>query len=196
MAFLGIRHGFVQGSLGQTDGYGADKGTGRVEGIHGDAEALAFPADTVCFRNDHVFQDQFARIGRADAHLVFFLADLEARRVAGHDESRQATDTAVLARVGEDQIDIGDTTIGDKGLRPVQGIGLVFLIMYGTSGNTARVGARTGFRQREGGQAAVVQHVAPHLFCSSLPARRTGAVARELAAMEVATPAQPLPSSS
>ena len=172
MAFLGVGDSFVQGRLRQTHCHGTDEGPCGIQGVHGDTEALPFPADAVLFRNDHVFQDQFARIRRTDAHLVLFFTYLEARRVARYNERRQAADAAVFAGVRENQVDVGDTAVGDEGLGPVQGIGLLFLVMDGAGGNAAGIGTSARFGEGEGSQAAVVQHVAPHLLLRVVPGQQ------------------------
>ena len=101
------------------DRYGADERTGRVEGIHGNAEALAFAAEAIFHGDEAVLEDQFRRIRRADTHLVFFLADRKARRALADDKGRQAADAAGLARIGKDDEYFSQGAVRNKTFRAV-----------------------------------------------------------------------------
>ena len=88
LAFLRILNGLIHSTLSDTQSLRGDTDTAAVQGLHGDAEALAELAKEVFLRHFAVFENQLAGRAAADTHLQLFLADAEARHALLDDEGR------------------------------------------------------------------------------------------------------------
>ena len=162
----------IQAGLGQTYGHSCHERTGAVQGVHGDAEALAFPAYPHGFRNHHIFQDQLTGIGRTDAHLVFFPAHTETGRPFRYDKGRQPADPAGFPGIGEHQEAVGDAPVGDEYLVPVQDV--MVPVFYGFGGYCPCIGAGARFRQSKSSQFARIQQVALVFFLFLIASQQNG----------------------
>ena len=85
-ALFGVFYRFVDSPLGNADGQGCNHRPGQVQGLHGVDEALPFFTDEVVCRDVDVLENDFCRVGQADAHFIFFFADRNARAVPFDDE--------------------------------------------------------------------------------------------------------------
>ena len=93
-----------------------------------------------------ILKDQLAGIAGAQAQLVFFLARPESLRSLLDDESREPVGSFAFIRNGDDHRYICEAPIGDECLVAVQDIPVALLCCGCT--RIARVGTRTGLRQR------------------------------------------------
>ena len=158
-ADFGVFTAGAESRFGNADGNGADERTGSVQGIHGDTEAVAFPAETVFDRHEAVLEDEFCRIGSADAHFVFSFADGEARSPLADDEGCQSADAAALAGIGEDDEDFGQGPVGNEAFRTVEDIALAIFGLHGTRRNGTGIGTSPRFGQGESSQVVIVDDV-------------------------------------
>ena len=158
-ADLGIFAAGTESGFGNADGNGTDEGTGCIQSIHGDAEAMAFAAETVFGRDEAVLEDEFRRIGSADAHFIFSLADCEARRPLADDEGRQAADAAALAGVGEDDEDFGQGAVGNEAFRTIEDIAFAVFGLHGPRRNGTGIGTGARFSQGKSGQVVFIDDI-------------------------------------
>ena len=163
-ALLSIFNSAIQRSLSNTNGYSANEGTSAVQGVHSNAEAFAFAAYAIGFRDNNVLQHQLAGVGGTNAHLVFFLANAKARGVLRNDEGSQATDAAGFAGVSKYQENLCQATIGDEHFGTVQSVGAILFILFCASGNATSITASAGLGQSKGSQTAIVQNIAVHFL--------------------------------
>ena len=89
-ALLGIGDGVIQRALRQSGHLRADADAALIQRLDGDLVAFAHFADDVGFGNAAIVQNQLAGGGGADAQLVLFLADGEAREIALDQKRRDA----------------------------------------------------------------------------------------------------------
>ena len=157
---------------------------------------MAFAAETVFGRDEAVLEDEFRRIGSADAHFIFSLADCEARRPLADDEGRQAADAAALAGVGEDDEDFGQGAVGNEAFRTIEDIAFAVFGLHGPRRNGTGIRNRCRFSQGKSGQVVFIDDIEIAFLLVVVTGNDAGYEARALAATVVATPAQPLPNSS
>lgn len=101
-----------------------------------------------------VLENDFRRVGQADAHLIFFLADRNAWAVPFDDESRNAFDALCLVGNGKDRVDRSDAAVGDEAFRAVQ---YVFIALFDSDCRPGcRIGAGIGFGQAESAETAAL----------------------------------------
>ena len=94
--------------------------TAAVQGLHSNLEAFAFFAEQIFFRNFAVFKNQFSCQGGVTAHLVFDLAEAEARHAFFYDESGNAVYASALIGHSKDDIGFSFAAVGDEDLGAVQ----------------------------------------------------------------------------
>ena len=70
----------------------------------------------------NVLEDNFCRVGEADAHLVFFSANGNAFAVTFNDESRDAFYALRLIRYSEYGVNGSNAAVGDEAFRAVDNI--------------------------------------------------------------------------
>ena len=87
---LRVADGVIERALRQADHLRADADASLVERLDRDLVALAELAEHAGARHLAVLEDQLAGAARADAELVFLLADREARRPALDEERGDA----------------------------------------------------------------------------------------------------------
>ena len=102
-ALLRVGERMIERALRQAHHLRADADAAFVQCLDRDLVALADFADHVGFGNAAIVQDQLAGGRRADAELVFLLADLEAREIAFDQERGDAFIAGVGIHVGEQQ---------------------------------------------------------------------------------------------
>src|SRR4029453_13465481 len=90
LAFLHVGDRVIERALREAEHLRADADAAFVERLDRDLVALADLAEDLRFRHDAVFEDGVARAAGADAELVLFLADGEARGAAIDDECGDA----------------------------------------------------------------------------------------------------------
>ena len=158
-ADFGVFTASAESRFSNADGNGADERTSSVQGIHGNTEAVTFPAETVFDRYEAVLEDEFCRIGSADAHFVFSFADGEAWRPLADDESCQSADTAALAGIGEDDEDFGQGPVGNEAFRTVEDIAFAIFSLHSTRRNGTGIRACPRFGQGESSQVVIVDDI-------------------------------------
>ena len=96
----------VQRARGDADHLRADADASFVQRLDRDLVALADGAEHVRRGHFDVVENQLRRARRADAELVFLLADAESLEAALDDERRDALVARRRIRVGEDDVDL------------------------------------------------------------------------------------------
>src|SRR5213078_944816 len=81
---------------------------------------LVHAAEQVVERDAAVLEDHLGGVRGPDAELGLLLALLEARRSLRHDERRLTAVAECWIHSCDDDVDIGDSAVGDEDLRPVQ----------------------------------------------------------------------------
>ena len=126
----------------------ADADAAFVQRLDGDLVALADFAEHVRFRHAAVFENQLAGGRRADAELVFLLADGEAGEVALDEERGDAVVAGLGIDGGEDDEESGFVAVGDPQLAAVEDVVAAFGV--GAGRQRERVAAGAGFGERVG----------------------------------------------
>ena len=151
---FGIFDRFINSPLGNANSQRGNHGARQVQRLHGVDEALPFLANEMICRNVDVLEDDFRRIGQADAHLIFFFADGNARAVAFDDEGRNTFNAFRLVGDGKYCIDRSDTAISDEAFRAVQ---YVFIPLFDSDCRpSCRIGTGIGFSQAESAETAAL----------------------------------------
>ena len=104
----------VEGAAGKAERGGADRRAEHVEHRHGDLEAVARLADHGGGGDAHAVEGEPRQRMRRDDFQP--LGDVEALRVGGHEEGRDALRAWRFAGAREDDIEVGDAAVGDPGL--------------------------------------------------------------------------------
>ena len=125
LALLNVLDGFLHRALADAERLGSDADAAAVKRLHCDSKALALFAEQVLFGNDAVFHDKLAGRAAADAHLLFLLANGEAREVLFNDERRNALVARLLVGHGEDDVHMRIARIGNEDLGAVEHIMIV-----------------------------------------------------------------------
>ena len=99
-----------------------DTDTPAVQSSHRDLEAVAFLAKKVLLWNFNIVEDQLRSAGRADAHLVIMIAELEAFPAFLYDKGGDAACSDIRCSNSKDNICISLRCVGDKDLAAVQQI--------------------------------------------------------------------------
>ena len=86
----------------------------QPRGVIREAEALAFFAEHIAFRNNAIFKDKFSGGRTADTHFLFFGADGESGSVFGNDKRGDTASTFALIGHRHDDISVSVTTVGDE----------------------------------------------------------------------------------
>src|SRR5262245_31968736 len=143
-ALLGELDRFVERALGNAERLRSDAGTGAVEGGERDLEAVAFLAKQVLDGNLAILQHQLAGLGATYAHLVLYLAELEAGPVSLNHEGADAACALALLRRREDGVDMRDAGVGDEVLHAVEDVDIAALLRPRTHRASVRARAWLG----------------------------------------------------
>jgi hypothetical protein len=108
-----------------------------------------FASEKARARYLHVLEHDLSSVGRPDPHLLELLAHGQPGRLRRHYEARLAACAQSGLHGCDDYVDIGDATVGDPGLRPVQRPGIGRLVVDGAGLQAAHVGAGIGLRDAE-----------------------------------------------
>ena len=161
LAGLGVRHGRVEGRLGETHGQGADADPPAIEDLEERPEAIATRAEHVGRRDADALEDQLARRRRVQPQLLLEPADREARR-RRRDDERADLGRAVVASAGPGRHDVraGLAGVGDEPLRAVDdpraAVGSLFVA--GRRPGAAGVAAGAGLGQPVGAEDVAPGH--------------------------------------
>ena len=147
-ALLGVLDGLVHSTLGDAEGLAGDTDTATVEGLHGEAEALAQLTQLAVFRDAAVLEDKLGGGAAADTHLLLLLADAEARVGLLDDEGADALGAEALVGHGDDDEHVGVAAVGDENLAAVEHP--VVTVLDGDGLLAGGVGTGVGLGEAEG----------------------------------------------
>ena len=146
LALFGIGNRILQRSARAADAARAQLEAAYVQNVERDDVAFADLAEHVLHRHLAIVQDE-RRGGRAaDAHLLFFRADGEAREIFLDQERGEL----LAIDFGEDGEQVGEVGVGDPHLFAVQDVVLAVGRKHGAGAAVHRVGAAGAFRKRVG----------------------------------------------
>jgi len=150
-------------SLRNARGLRADTNAPAIKRGEGNLVALALIANAICSGHFAIGRHEFATGRRVDPQLLFFFADVEARRSFLDDQRRYAF--LALGRIGVyiDQGRVGNASIGDPRLRAVQYVRVAPAYGPCLQRRRVRAGLRLGEREaadffsaREGQQESLL----------------------------------------
>src|SRR5207302_1179628 len=114
LPFFGILEGDFQGRLDAANHADGEEGALQVQSAHDDLEALVDFTQYVLLRHEGILKYQFTCRRSMHAHLLQFARNVVARRVGLKDKGGDAATASFRARLGIDDNQIRDRTVGDK----------------------------------------------------------------------------------
>ena len=146
--FLEVFDGDVKRTFGDAESLRADADAAAVEGFHGQFKAFARFGDHAVCRYADVGEDHFGNLGGTDAHLIFYLADVEAFHALFDDEGAHALRADRRVGQGVDDSVVSQGAVGIENLRTVEDI--VVAVLCGNRFLSCRVGTGRCFGEAEG----------------------------------------------
>ena len=120
------------------------------------ASSFSLPPSRQAPRNAAVVEHDFSRVGGPDAHLLELLALRDPRGSLGNDEAGLAPAAQGVIDREDQDMRVGDATVGDPGLGAVEHPLVLRLVVDGARLERGDVRAGVGLRHAECGQLHVV----------------------------------------
>ena len=149
-ALFGVSESRFIGALADAESLRGNADTAAIEGLHGNAEALALFAEQVFLRHFDVVEHKFSCRGGADAHLVVGIAEAEPLPAFFYNEGGNAFDADARSGHGKNDISVGFGCVRDENFAAVKDI--VVPVEFGNRFCAAGIGAGIGLGQTEGSE--------------------------------------------
>ncbi len=141
LSLLGIGDDLGHGRFHRSQAPGAELEAADIENVKGNAMASSHLPQDIFHRHRHIVQDQWTGGGTDDPHLVLFLSDRQARRLAFDHKGGEKR----FIDLGKNGVQIRKRSIGNKVLGAVEDIVRTVRRQLGGGQGCERIRARLRF---------------------------------------------------
>ncbi len=149
-SLLGVAHRGFQRALRQAQRLRCDADAAAVERFERDSQALAFFAQAIFCRDAAILQRNFGGAREVQSHFIFVAADAKAGKIWLDQKGGDAAAAGCGVGLREDDVDAGDSAVGDPGFCAVEDVVIAFA--HGAGLDSGGVGAGLRFGEAEGAE--------------------------------------------